>query len=250
MKCWRANLRRNFSLYLNGEISLSEVKRIEDHLLDCASCRARFAQLRNGHRLAQQIPRFTPQRDLWASIEAGIEVEKLEAEKNDAEMHTGRARVLEPRSVVRWRGLAIKPGFALAVVGIAALIAAVLIVSTRRAPEQDRERLLMADALDLSEFRTVNIADMELNRQPHVVAEGFVAEVGVNDEDGDLRFKLVDELGQPGPFIVCEIIDPIHLAPPSVGSRVRVYGVSRYDAQVDHNWYEVHPVLNIEVVRR
>lgn len=245
MKCWRANLRRNFSLYLNGELSLSEVKLIEDHLLDCASCRARFAQLRNGHRLAQQIPRFTPQRDLWASIEAG-----LEADKNDAEMHTRRARVLEPRSVVRWRGLAVKPGFALAVIGIAALIAAVLIVSARRAPEQDRERLLMADALDLSEFRTVNIADMELNRQPHVVAEGFVSEVGVNDEDGDLRFRLVDELGRPGPFIVCEIIDPIHLAPPSVGSRVRVYGVSRYDAQVDHNWYEVHPVLNIEVVRR
>jgi hypothetical protein len=29
-----------------------------------------------------------------------------------------------------------------------------------------------------------------------------------------------------------------------------VYGVSRYDGQADHNWYEVHPVLNIEVVHR
>ena len=76
-----------------------------------------------------------------------------------------------------------------------------------------------------------------------------VSKEGFNDEDGDLSFKLVDELGRPGPFIICEIIDPIKLAPPSVGSRVRVYGVSRYDGQMDHNWYEVHPVLNIEVVR-
>ncbi|MEK6406526.1 MAG: hypothetical protein AABN34_06145 [Acidobacteriota bacterium] len=35
----------------------------------------------------------------------------------------------------------------------------------------------------------------------------------------------------------------------AVGSRVRVYGVSRYDSQDNHNWYEVHPVLNIELVR-
>jgi hypothetical protein len=31
---------------------------------------------------------------------------------------------------------------------------------------------------------------------------------------------------------------------------VRVYGVSRYDAKVGHQWHEVHPVLNIEEVKR
>jgi putative zinc finger protein len=230
------NLRRNFSRYLNGELSPHEVKRIEDHLLDCASCRARFAQLRRGHRLAQQMPNFTPQLDPWASIEASIEAE--------------RAPEQRPRAAAQWRGLVIKPGFALAVIGAAALIAAVLIVSGKRAPEQERAGSLIADALDFREFHSVNIGDIERNMQPHVVTEGFVSEVRINDEDGDLSFKLVDELGQPGPFIVCEIMDPIHLAPPSVGSRVRVYGVSRYDGQADHNWYEVHPVLNIEVVRR
>lgn len=237
MRCWRVNLRQKFSLYLNGELSQSDVKRIEDHLLDCASCRDRFAQLRNGHRLAQQIPRFTPQRDPWASIEASLEAERL-----------APAQSQRQRPIAQWRGLMIKPGFALAFIGVAALIAAILVVSGKRSPEQ--ERTLMADALDLKEFHLVNIADIERNNQPHVVAEGFVSEIQVNDEDGDLSFKLVDDLGRPGPFIVCEIIDPIHLAPPSVGSRVRVYGVSRYDGQMDHNWYEVHPVLNIEVVRR
>ena len=237
LKCWRVSLRQKFSLYLNGELSPSDVKRIEDPLLDCASCRVSFAQLRSGHRMAQQIPRFTPQRDPWASIEAQIEGEQL-------------APAHRPRPVAQWRGLMIKPGFALAFIGIAALIAAVIIVSGKRSSEQESVGSLMAEAIDLTEFHSVNIADIERNIQPHVVAEGFVSEVQVNDEDGDLSFKLVDDLGQPGPFIVCEIIDPIHLAPPSVGSRVRVYGVSRYDGKADHNWYEVHPVLNIQVVRR
>lgn len=237
MRCWRVNLRQKFSLYLNGELSPPDVKRVEDHLLDCAACRDRFAALRTGHRMAQQIPRFTPQRDPWASIEAALQAERF-------------APAQRPRAIAQWRGLMIKPGFALAFIGVAALIGAVLIVSSKRSPEQERTGSLMADALDLKEFHLVNIADIERNNQPHVVAEGFVSEIQVNDEDGDLSFKLVDELGRPGPFIVCEIIDPIHLAPPSVGSRVRVYGVSRYDGQADHNWYEVHPVLNIEVVRR
>jgi anti-sigma factor RsiW len=240
MRCWRVNLRQKFSLYLNGELSQSEVKRVEDHLLDCASCRARFAQLRSGHRMAQQLPRFTPERDPWASIEASL----------NAETNTEPTPMSEPPPIVRGRRFAIKPGFALAVIGVVALIAASLIASGKLAPGQERTGSLIADALDLSEFRTVKIADMERNRQPHVVAEGYVSEVRVNGEDGDLSFKLVDDPRGAGPFIICEIIDPIKLTPPSVGSLVRVYGVSRYDGQVDHNWYEVHPVLNIEVMRR
>ncbi len=237
MKCWRIDLRRKFSLYVTGELEASAVKRVEDHLLDCGSCRTRLAHLRNGHRLAQEMPRFTPQRDPWTAIEAAIE-----ARQPIPELRAGGG--------ASWRKLVLKPGFALAVIGVAALIAAVIVASGRRSLGEERAGSLIADALDLSEFKTVSIADIEQNRKPHVMAEGYVSEVRVNDEDGDLSFKLVDDLGQPGPFIICEIIDPIKLTPPSVGSRVRVYGVSRYDGQADHNWYEVHPVLNIEVVRR
>jgi hypothetical protein len=134
-------------------------------------------------------------------------------------------------------------------IGVATLIAAVLVVSSGRAAREAQAGTLIASALDLSEFRTVQIGDIGQNGRPHVMTEGYVSEVRVNDEDGDLSFKLVADLGRTGPFIICEIIDPIKLAPPQVGSRVRVYGVSRYDGQADHNWYEVHPVLNIEVVR-
>ncbi len=234
MKCWRIDLRRTFSLYLNGELDAGAVKRVEDHLIDCGSCRTRLARIRNGHRLAQEMPRFTPQRDPWTAIEAAIEARPAPNARGGA----------------GWRGLVFKPGFALAVIGVAALIAALLVASGRRSSGEGPAGQLIADALDLSEFHTVSIADIERNQKPHVMAEGYVSEVRVNDEDGDLSFKLVDDLSGSGPFIICEIIDPIKLAPPPVGSRVRVYGVSRYDGQADHNWYEVHPVLNIEVVRR
>ena len=237
MKCWRIDLRRSFSLYVIGELDVTEVKRIEDHLLDCGSCRTRIARLRNGHRLAQEAPRLTPKRDAWAAIEAAIETrQSLPAQS--------------ARGGGRWREVVFRPGFALAVIGVAALIAAILVSSAKRSSGEEPAGQLIANAIDLSEFHKVNIADIEQNQMPHVMAEGYVSEVRVNDEDGDLCFKLVDDLGRPGPFIVCEIIDPIKLRAPAVGSRVRVFGVSRYDGQADHNWYEVHPVLNIEVVRR
>jgi anti-sigma factor RsiW len=226
-----------FSRYLNGELDPAAVKRIEDHLLDCGSCRTRVAHLRNGHRFAQELPRFTPRGDSWTAIETAIAVSQP----------AGGAQ----RTVPRWREFVLKPGFALAVIGIVALVAALLIAASKRtSQEEESAGSMMAEALDLSEFHSVNISDIKQNQKPHVVAEGYVSEVSVNDEDGDLSFKLVDDLGRPAPFIICEIIDPIRLNPPAVGSRVRVYGVSRYDGQADHNWYEVHPVLNIELVHR
>ena len=228
MKCFRFDIRRDFPLYLNGELDSNAVKRIEDHLIDCGPCRSRLAHLRNGHRLAQEMPRFTPVRDPWDSIEAAIK---------------GQHPV--ERQGANWRELVFKPGFALGAVGLVALIVALVVATNRTVPAGGD---LIAEALDLSQFHTVSIAEIERNQKPHVMAEGYVSEVRT-DKDGDLRFKLVDDLGRPGPFIVCEIIDPIKLKAPPEGSRVRVYGVSRYDSQPNHNWYEVHPVLNIEVMR-
>ena len=43
----------------SGELDSNAVKRVEDHLIDCGPCRSRLAHLRNGHRLAQEMPRFT-----------------------------------------------------------------------------------------------------------------------------------------------------------------------------------------------
>ncbi len=227
-------MRHNFSLYLNGELDKERIKLLEDHLLDCGKCRTKLARLRNGHRLAHELPRFSPQRDPWNAIEAAIS-------EHPHPLPTSRLKI-------NWGALVTKPGFVFGAIGLIAIIAVLLVASYRLEIREEHAGTLIADALDLSEFHTVNISDIDRNNKPHVMAEGYVAELRVNDEDGDLSFKLVEDLKNPGPFIVCEIIDPIKLAPPRVGSKVRVYGISRYDGQDNHNWYEVHPVLKFEEV--
>lgn len=238
MRCWRVDLGRNFSRYLNGELTAREIKQIEDHLLDCGACRTRLAKMRGGHRFAGQLPRATPQRDAWPAIEAAIDAEQSRS-ANVAS--SGRAG---------WRGAIVRPDVAVAGIVVVIVLLAVLIALNRSPASERNEQSLIAGAFEPRDFHRVAIADIQRNTEPHVVAEGYVSEVKIDDEDGDLTFKLVDDIRQAGPFIVCEIINPKRLTLPSIGSRVRVYGVSRYDNQENHNWYEVHPVLNIEVVRR
>ncbi|HEY3137979.1 MAG TPA: anti-sigma factor [Blastocatellia bacterium] len=234
MRCWRVDVRSKFSRYLDGELSPREIKRLEDHLLDCGMCRAKLSRLRAGHRFAMQLPPEIPQRDVWPSIEAAIASEQSESLiKRDRD----------------WRRALAHPGFAIGAVAVATVMLALLVAANRRSSSDQQVTGLTADAFELRDFHRVSIARIEQNTEPHVVAEGYVSEVRIDNEDGDLTFKIVDDIRQAQPFIVCEIINPKKLAPPPVGSRVRVYGVSRYDNQENHNWYEVHPVLNIEVVR-
>jgi len=238
MRCWRVDLKRNFSRYLNGELTTREIEQIENHLLDCGGCRTVLARLRSGHRFAVQLPRATPQRDPWNAIEEALDAEHP------------RSRTAPSQARDAWRAILIRPSFviAAAVVIVVGLVVAFIVVN-RLSTNKDGENLI-AGAFELQDFHRVAIADIERNTEPHVVAEGYVSEVKIDDEDGDLTFKLVDDIHKSGPFIVCEIINPKRLTLPTIGSRVRVYGVSRYDNQENHNWYEVHPVLNIEVVRR
>src|SRR5215510_11068199 len=144
MQCWRFDLRRTFSRYLSGELDRNRVKRVEDHLLDCGICRTRLARMRNGHRLAQELPRFTPSRDHWHAIEAAIS-------------GAGPANVNNGLRILNWPNLVAKPGLALAVVGLIALAAAVFVASYRSSlREEHAGNALIAEALDLSEFHTVS----------------------------------------------------------------------------------------------
>ncbi len=231
MKCWRIDLRRDFSRYLDKELSPRDIKRIEDHLLDCGECRTKIARMQTGHRFARQMPRVMPERDPWLAIEAAIEREQNSASQLPVE---------QPRLKLHWQRLITSR-----LTGVAAFLLLSVFVLIKLALPIN----WAAPPIDRAEFHEVSINEIELNTEPHVVAEGYVAEVRIDDEDGDLSFKLVESLHQAEPFIVCEIIDPIKLALPPVGSRVRVYGVSRYDGKTDHQWYEVHPVLSIEMVK-
>jgi hypothetical protein len=233
-------LRGHLIRYQDGELRSPLVKRVEDHLLDCGECRARLLQLRNGQRFALELPRVSPRPNSWDNVEAAIEAEGM--------LPPAPGRL---RSQTALKPLRIRPATAVAILAVLLVALGMLVLYSRqsRISEQGMAQKL-ARSLNPRDFHAVAISDIKDNIEPHVVAEGYVAEIRSDEEDGDLVFKLVDDPHNAQPFIVCEIINPINLSPPLVGSRVRVYGVSRYDAKSDHQWYELHPVLNIEPARR
>jgi len=243
MKLFKVNLRclysrRRLAVYADGELPRRIADRIENHLVDCGECRATLLRLREGQRFASQVPRRSLVSDQWAEIEALIAADGTESPAPTRVRFAG------------WR----RPAWASLATVLLALVSLSLLILTAILNRHSRTDYSRASAvtgsLDLSDFHAVSISDMAQSTDPHVVAEGYVSDVRIDNEDGDLVFKLVDDVKRPQPFVVCEIIGPIKLAPPPVGSRVRVYGVSRYDGKQDHQWYEVHPVLDIEVVRR
>ncbi len=137
--------------------------------------------------------------------------------------------------------------------GLTALVlvlSALLVVSNRRVLFGERESVTVKrSAMDFSNFRPLSIPEIRLNTQPHISTEGYVRDLHVDKEEGTVHFKLVEIPQGSGPFVVCEIISPIGISLPREGSRVRVYGVARYDAQPGREWHEVNPVLNIAVLK-
>jgi hypothetical protein len=57
----------------DGALTAAERTIADAHLLDCAQCAALVADLRNIVTRAAALPLLTPQRDLWAGIDARIE---------------------------------------------------------------------------------------------------------------------------------------------------------------------------------
>jgi hypothetical protein len=245
MKCWRIDLHSKLVLYLDSNLAPQAVTRLEGHLLDCGECRARLAQMRTGKQLALQIPQRSLKTDPWQAIAAAIET------KSPLPTPTKSTLVLS-----QWLRIhLVNPWVTTSLITITLVLLAVIVISNSRSltTNGNGESTIALESLsttmDLSEFSSVTIADIKHNTEPHIVAEGYVSEVRM-DKDGDLTFKLVEDLRQLQPFIVCEIIDSFRITPPKIGSRVRVYGVSRYDGKQGHEWYEVHPVINIEMVSK
>lgn len=236
MKCWRFDIRRDFSRYVTGELPAVRTARLEDHLLDCGECRVILARMKRGNSYAKSAPPAVLKRDPWSMIERGI----LSDDGAPSESHLPASK----RHGI-WRRLPARPKIMGTMAVLVIVMTAVGLFVYSRPGNSN-----FGASIDADEFFPVSIAEIERSTQAHVVAEGYVAEVKLNDEGGDICFKLVEGLEAPTPFVICEIIDPLWLEPPAVGSRVRVYGVSRYDNRADHNWYEVHPVLSIEPLAR
>ena len=217
MICLRFDLRRKMILYVQGLLPAARRRVVEDHLVNCAKCRDRLAQVTEGDRLAKILPPVASPDVPWKNIEVAIQ-----------------SHYSPQPSRPRW------------VPAIAAVCSVVIMIGTAMftltmSPGSSND-------FDRGEFLNVPLSDMHNNVEPHVATEGYVTEVRLNDEDGDTLFKLVDNLQSPNHFVICEIIEPVKLDIPSVGSRIRVYGVHRYDGKAQHQWNEVHPVLNIEPV--
>jgi hypothetical protein len=240
MSCWRFDLRRTMIPYLEGQLADSRTARLEKHLLDCEPCRALLVRLRAGHQMAQRLTLLPIERERTSSLE--FRVTELEAA-----VAPGR------NWPTAWRDRLDRLATPRVVTALAALVLlqlGLLVVSNRGVLLGERGRTVVSTgAIDLAEFRQITIGELRSNTQPHVATDGYVEDVHTDAEEGTVAFKLVEYPQGGSPFVVCEIMSPIQMAPPPEGSRVRVYGVERYDAQQDRKWFEVNPVLKIEPLK-
>ena len=235
MSCWRFDLKGKLLPYIDGRLEARRVSRLERHLLDCKECREFLLRLRAGQRLAQQLARVP----LIEGSVAGFSNLMRQGEvtsKTQQRFRTGWG----------WSERLATPGVVAGLVALVVLQTAVLVVSNRKVLFGERGSVFPRPvALDLKQFHKLTISELRFNSQPHVATEGYVEDVHTDEEEGTVAFKLVESRGASEPFVVCEIESPIQMAAPRQGSHVRVYGVARYDAQADRNWYEVNPVFDI-----
>lgn len=245
MKCRRFGLRRKFLPYLEGQLSGRAAGRVEKHLRRCASCRGEFARLRAGHGLAQRLPRFKAEDAAGAP-----EFPEFEARMIGAGQTLGGRR-RGGWFWERWFDVLTMPRVVQVLAAIVVVQLALLLISNRSAFFQAGGGAAMKPgALDISRFRMVSISDLQTNTLPHVATEGYVRDVRIDQEEKTLHFILAQRPEGPGPYVVCEIMNPGGIAVPREGSRVRVYGVARYDGQAGREWHELNPVLDIAVLKR
>lgn len=217
MKCWRIDIWTKLSAYENRTLPAPQARRLESHFLRCNDCKDRLARLRKGQAWAKSIPSATLARDLWPIIEQTL------LSKSDARGQFPRAWV--------WMAA-----------GVLSLCVFGIFFFWKQHQETRTEEILR--------YQQVDIAEMAQNTAPHIVTEGFVSEVRIDSEDGDTLFRLVENPTRHEPFVICEIISPHKLQPPPIGSRVRVFGVSRFDSKENHQWFEVHPVFKIQTIQQ
>jgi hypothetical protein len=220
MSCFRIDVRRRLALYVDGGASAMKSRSIERHLLDCVSCRAQVVGLRETRALLLSMsPRIAPPLDVAIHAQRSAEVQKA------------------PRGM-RQFSLLVRMAGDIAVATV--LFGVFVFLYTHTAAARAR--------FDWSTFRSVPLREIARTDDPHVITEGIVLEtLEEPDEAGVRRFKLVDPTDRRS-FIVCEVLDGKRTRVPSAGARVRVYGVTRFDTRQDHQWFEIHPVLRLEVL--
>jgi anti-sigma factor RsiW len=69
-KMFSQHVGRHLSAYCHGELSLTESRRVAEHLIGCQSCRREFEEIKLGVKFAEQLPRASAPASLWSEIEA------------------------------------------------------------------------------------------------------------------------------------------------------------------------------------
>ena len=220
-------VRRRFVPYLDGECPAGPAARFERHIRGCARCSKLFARVKAGHEAGRAFGRLAP---LPPDRFPGFE---------------------------EIRGLDRRPRAHLAAFAAPALVAAaaVLVVlfavtGRRQSSGTDGAAIGPAEITPSGAFMRLAIRDFETGSRRQVVTEGYVQEVYYDEQEQTLHIKLGESADERGPFVICEVRDARRLTIPETGSRVRVYGRARFDAQPGRNWHEVNPVMEIAVLNR
>jgi hypothetical protein len=210
--------RRRLMPHLEGDLEPRAAARLERHLAACGRCSGLLARLRAGHEAGRAFGRLAP------AVPARLpSFEEMRA----------------PRRGVAWPA----PSVAVpAVLALAAGLVAIVVVSRTPAARAPGEPGGAYTELAISQFGS--------RSRSRVVTEGFVESVYYDAQEQRLHIKLAEAPGGQGPFVICEVRDPRGMTIPTAGSKIRVYGRARYDAQPGRGWHEVNPVMQIAVLNR
>ena len=94
--------------------------------------------------------------------------------------------------------------------------------------------LWLALQTPIRHYWPVTVEQVATTAHTHVQVTGRVKLVRY-ERDGDTHIMLTGVTG----FVVAEIIPELPLPAPTIGQRITVYGISRWDKE--HSWAEIHP---------
>jgi hypothetical protein len=69
------HVNHQLSAYHHGELAPVEARRVAEHLRQCQACRAEYDAIQAGAQFAQMLVREPAPTDLWAQVEAGLDVQ-------------------------------------------------------------------------------------------------------------------------------------------------------------------------------
>jgi len=89
---------KELSAYCHGEIASEQSREIAEHLIGCNQCRAQFAEIKLGVKLAEHLPQLSAPDSLWHDLQA-----RLAAQEKQQKIETTPARKPAAFSFKAWQ---------------------------------------------------------------------------------------------------------------------------------------------------